>query len=412
MGGRLIRNAVALIASGGGTAILGVVFWSIAAHRATPANLGRNSAEIAIMILIASLSQLGFGSTFERFLPIAGNRTRQFVVRAYVVCFLIALVLAMGYVSLGLANRVVPTSFGWRALFIVVTAMWVVFALQDSVLVGLRESRWVPVENVLYSLAKLALIPVALTLSSSQGVFLAWTSPVIVVIVVVNWYLFKKRIPEHQARNVSSEALPSRRELTLLTGSQFATLLLNVISPAIVTLIVIQRLGPVASAHYYLPSQIASGASILIGSINRSFLVEASSESEALRDHARVALRAGLVVLIASVVLGGIFAPLILSLFGTTYAASGSTLLRLLFLALPGYTIATFYSSFALLDKRVWWMVVRDVFSTGVYFGTLFVFIGRFGILAMGIASLTEAGLLGVFFLPMLVRRYRATSSS
>jgi O-antigen/teichoic acid export membrane protein len=405
--GRLVRNAVNLIISGAGSAAFGLAFWGVAAHVAQPKTIGRTSAELAAMTLLATLAQLSFGSTFERFLPVAGEQTRLMVTRAYVLCVSIALVLAIVYVTSGLAHTFLPTSFVWRALFVGAVVCWTIFALQDSVLVGLRATRWVPVENILYSIAKLALIPAFMLVTAQQDILLAWLTPVIPVLIVVNWYLFAKRIPEHMAMNSSSEKLPSIRLLISLTIAQYSTLLVTVLSGSVVTLIVIDRLGAVASAHYYLPAQIAGGVAAALWSIDRSFLVEASSEPDALRRHARVALRAGLVVLTASVVLGEILAPEILGVFGRTYAADGTTLLRMFLLSLPGSAITVFYSSFAWIDKRVWILTIREIVSSVVYFAVIFLLIGHFGILAIGIASLVQSGLQGILFLPLIIRRYR-----
>lgn len=364
------------------------------------------------MILISTLSQLSFGSTFERFLPIAGHQTRRFVLRAYALCTVIALVLAMLYLNLGMSRHTVPPGLLWRGIFVVATILWTVFALQEPILVGLRESRWVPVETIAYSLAKLMILPVILAQSMDGGIFLAWNAPVLVAIVAVNWFLFAKRIPEHEAKAVETETLPTARELVKLAGAQYSTVLVSVVSPSVMSLIIITKLGSVANAHYYLPAQIASGAAQFLWSINRSFLVEASSDRHALRMHARVALRSGLAVLAVAMVIGLAAAPWILRIFGADYASSGSTLLRLMLLALPGYAIASFYSSFAWLDRRVWWMAIRDVAGTIVYFIVVFLLIGRLGINAVGIASIVEAGLMGVFFLPTLVNRYRLAVAS
>jgi O-antigen/teichoic acid export membrane protein len=405
--GRLVQNAIALIISGAGSGAIGIVFWAVAAHSATAATIGRTSAEIAAMILLATLAQLSFGSSFERFLPVAGAKTKTFVKRAYVMCTTLGLVVAIAYVALGFSHSFIPKAFGWRALFVVAVVMWTVFSLQDSVLIGLRASKWVPVENILYSVVKLALIPAFIVASRSQGVLLAWIAPVAVMIIVVNWYLFRKRIPEHEATSTASEALPSVRELISLTGAQYATLLITIATSSIVTLVVINRLGAVASAHYYLPAQIMNGVALSIWSIDRSFLVEASTDRHDLRRHARSALRTGIFILGASIILGEILAPEILRIFGAGYAASGTTLLRLLLLGLPGTAVTAFYSSFAWIDRRVWILTVREVVATMVLFGLIFVFIGHFGILAIGIASAIESGVQGVLFLPILIKRYR-----
>jgi O-antigen/teichoic acid export membrane protein len=230
--GRLIKNAVALMISSGGTALIGVAFWGVAAHLVPPSAIGRTSAEIAAMVLLANLAQLSFGSIFERFLPVAGKQTRSFVTRAYVMCVTFALVAAVIYVSTGNANRFLPSSIAWHATFVAAVVMWTLFILQDSALIGLRATKWVPVENILFAVAKLALLPVFIAASKSQGVFLAWSAPVALVIVGVTWYLFGTRIPDHEATVVTAESLPTTRELIVLAGAQYATILFSVFTPA------------------------------------------------------------------------------------------------------------------------------------------------------------------------------------
>jgi O-antigen/teichoic acid export membrane protein len=398
---------MALVVSGAGSAVIGLVFWGFATHLVSAATIGRTSAEIAAMTLLAQLSQLSFGSIFERFLPVAGDQTRAFVTRAYTVCVSVALIIAIAYVSSGLGHSFLATLFVWRALFVVAVILWTIFSLQDSVLVGLRATRWVPVENILYSLAKLALLPLLIIATASEGIFIAWLIPVVVMIIVVNWYLFRRRIPSHVALNLSSEGLPSTHELILLAGGQYASLILNVLSGSIVTLIVIDRLGAVTSAHYYIPAQIAGGASILLWSITRSFTVEASTEPDRLRHFARVTLRTMVVALVPTVVIGFIIAPELLGIFGRNYAAQGTTLLRMLLLALPAIAVTSFYCSFALLDKRVWLFAIREFASAVIFFAVFLALIGHFGILSIGIAAMVESGVQGIFFLPILIKRYR-----
>ncbi|HWD95588.1 MAG TPA: hypothetical protein VG246_04120 [Acidimicrobiales bacterium] len=410
--GRLVRNAVALMISSGGTALLGVAFWAIAAHLATSSAVGRTSAEITAMILLSSLAQLSFGTIFERFLPVAGTQTRGFVVRAYVMCIIVAFALTSIYAFSGLANSYLPTSLLWRTLFVLAVVFWTIFALQDSVLIGLRASTWVPVENILFAIIKLALLPILIATSPNEGIFLAWSAPVTLTLIAVNWYLFRKRIPEHEALKAPAESLPRSKELVILAGAQYATLLFSVLTPSIVTLIVIQRLGAIANAHYYLPAMISTSLSIFLLSVSKSFVVEAASEPHALRHHTNMAIATMSAVLVPCVLIGVIFAPLILRVFGTEYAVHSTTLLRMLLLSLPLSAVSIFYSAFAWLDRRVWWMALRDLISAVIYFGVLFLLIGHFGIVSIGIASLVSSALLGIFFLPISFRRYRLTTNS
>jgi O-antigen/teichoic acid export membrane protein len=205
------------------------------------------------------------------------------------------------------------------------------------------------------------------------------------------------------------ESLPSTRDLILLAGAQYTALLTGVFMPALLSLIVIQRLGAVANAHYFLPNMIASGLGLFCWSIVRSFLVEASHEPDQLRSHANSAMRTMIVVLVPSVVLGYIFAPEYLRIFGASYSTQGTTLMRMLLLSLIGTTVMVFYSTFAWLDKRVWWMTVRNLGSSLVQLVLVFVLIGHFGIEAIGIAALVNAAITFVVFLPISIRRYRLT---
>ena len=390
--GSLVQNAAALMISSAGTAVLGLVFWVIAAHITSAKFIGRASAEIAAMTLLATLAQLSFGPIFERFLPVAGTRTRNFVKRAYALCLAVALIAAVVYLSVGFGHNFIPPSFGARALFVVAVVLWTIFVLQDWVLTSLRAARWVPVENILFALAKLALLPAFLAVTAIQGIFLAWSLPVIAAVGAVTWYLFRKCIPRHEASSPSSENLPWIREIILLAIAQYGTVLLTVLSSSLIVLIVIQRLGPVTEAHYYLPALISNGLALLLWSLESAFLVEASSEPNVLRKNANTAIRVAIVVLVPSIAIGVIFAPEILRLFGATYAAHGTTLLRMLLLSLPGTAVTAFYAAFAWLDKRVWWLAGRELVTAVIYFGLLFLFIGHFGILSIGIASLVTSG--------------------
>jgi O-antigen/teichoic acid export membrane protein len=409
-GSHLIQNAVALMVSSGGTAVLGIAFWTTASHLTTAENIGRASAEIAAMWLLANLSQLSFGSIFDRFLPVAGKQTRAFVTRAYVLCTCVSLIATDIYLVAGFGRTFIPPSPWWHGFFVVVVALWTIFILQDSVLTGLRATRWVPVENILFALAKLALLPIALVVTVHQGLFVAWSIPVFGAVGLVSWYLFRKRIPQHQATYALMESMPSGREIFLLAFAQYAQSLILVFEPAIVVLIIIQRLGPVQEARYYLPALISGGVSLFLWNLNTSFLVEASHDPSALRQHANQTIRAAIVVLVLTVGIGVALAPEILRVFGPSYATHGTTLLRMLLLSLPGIAVSFFYSAFAWLDRRVWRLAVRDLVTAVIYFGILLTFIGRFGILAIGIAALVTSGLQGIFFLPIAIKRYRATA--
>ena len=54
--------------------------------------------------------------------------------------------------------------------------LWGVFSLQDAALTGLRQAHWVPVENAIFGVLKLALPPALLAWRRAR-VFVGWVWP-------------------------------------------------------------------------------------------------------------------------------------------------------------------------------------------------------------------------------------------
>jgi O-antigen/teichoic acid export membrane protein len=403
----LVSNALALMASSTGSSGIGIIFWAVAAHLASVESIGRASAELSAMSLLASLASLSMGSTFIRFLPVSGDRTRQFVARSYGACTSLALVLALGYIAVGLGHRFLPTGIAWRVLFVVVVAFWVVFALQDAVLTGLRATKWVPVENLLFGLAKLALLPLFMVLIPMEGIFLAWSAPVFFAVALVTRYLFRTRIPAYESVSCGRSFLPSGKEIASILAAQGATQLVAIVSATLMPLIVISRLGAFANGHFYLPWTIEGSFAVLISNVLSSFLVEAAHDPSMMRLHVDRAVRLALLILVPGVAVAVGLAPYLLRIFGATYAEYGTTLLRLLLLALPGTAVTAFFTSFLWLERRMLVLACRQLADATMFLGTTLLLMGHFGLLAVGIASLATEALQTVIFLPGAIGRYR-----
>ena len=371
--------------------------------------MGRATGEIAAVTFLSNLSQLSYGSIFQRFLPSAGLRSRRFILTGYVICVTLSLVLAIAYVASGLTNHFFHSSLNWSIVFILTVALYTVFALQDNVLISLRVSRWVAVENNLFGLLKLALLFPLATFAVGQGIILSWVIPLILAILIVNWYVFRRRLPDYMKTVIPAEPLPTFRCMLSLSIPQFFTAILSTLSTSVITIIVISRLGAVASADYFLVAQVAYTPALFLWSVTRPFIVESAHEPGQQRHHIFQAISALIAILFASMTIGIIFAHKILQLFGPAYADQGTTLLRLLLFALPGTAIAAIYSALAWIDGRVWQLLTREVVVMGFLLTIVMIFIRRDGINAVGYAYVVTAGLEFLVFLPATIRCIRST---
>jgi O-antigen/teichoic acid export membrane protein len=207
----LFRNGYLLMLSSIAMSGISMVYWALAARLYTPEAVGLNSAVISAMVFVAGVSHLELGSALVRFVPRAGRATRRFVSYAYLATVIMtAAACVVAVLGLGVWFPVLGTMGGsvtWGVWFIVATVAWSVFGLQDDVLTGLRRTVWVPVENTVFAVAKIALLLLLAASFPRYGIFAAWTLPVVVAILPVSVLIFRYLIPRH-ARLTREQEIP------------------------------------------------------------------------------------------------------------------------------------------------------------------------------------------------------------
>ena len=83
--------------------------------------------------------------------------------------------------------------------FVVALALWGLFTLQDAALTATRQAPWIPIENSLFGVLKLAALPIFLVAGAVNGVYLAWVLPMALLLIPVNLLVFRRAIPAHMA---------------------------------------------------------------------------------------------------------------------------------------------------------------------------------------------------------------------
>lgn len=338
----LHRNAYALVASGGITALLGLLYWSVAARRYSPHELGVQSAVISAMLFLAGLAQLGLIPVVMRFLPVAGSRARSVVVRCYGVSTVVALAGAAIFL-VGTPLWSPPLAFMrssgvWWAAFLVATAATCISALQDGVLTGLRRAKWVPVENGLVSILKILFLVFLAASLPRSGIFASWNIATVLAVICVNGLIFAKvfRGAGGFATSLVGDEFRLRRLIRPALHNHVGNMF-SLASLYAMPLIVVFRLGAKPTAYFAIPWAIYGGLQQITTAMSFSLIVEAVADPAKLRSYLRRTLTHAFAVLVPAVVVVVLFASQLLELLGHQYAAHGTDLLRLLALAsLPG----------------------------------------------------------------------------
>ncbi|MFI6175712.1 MULTISPECIES: lipopolysaccharide biosynthesis protein [unclassified Nonomuraea] len=345
----LFRQGYALMANTVVTGTLGMGYWLLAAHFYTPEEFGRGQAVITAMRLFASLTALGFVGALARFLPVAGRRTPELILRGYGLAAATGGVAALGFLlTLPLWGKTysVLAGFGPGLFFLASVLVWAVFTLQDVVLTGLRKATWVPVNNLVFGLVKMGLLVALASALPDGGIFVSWMIPTALALIPVNWLIFGVVVPRHVKSLGTAHEPPRLRQIGRFLAGDFPGTLSILAIVYLVPVVVATKVGEATFGRFSMAHTLASMIELLAMNMAVSLTVEGSFDRSKLALNCRRALRRGFMIVTPIIVVAIIGAPLILTVFGAEFADEGSTLLRLMALAvLPRVLIEVYLSA-------------------------------------------------------------------
>lgn len=405
-GRAFVSDSLALVVSGLATGALGLAFWAAAARGYPVAEVGRASAVITSAVVLSSVANLSLGAMFERFLPHAGRRAGALVARGHALTSVTAMALGGLFLLLGPDEHLFAT--GWdRAAFPVLVAALSAFALQDQVAVGLERARWVAVKNIAHSVAKLVGLVLLASTASAWAVVGAWGATAAVA-AAVTAVAVRRRL---RSRSAAHEAprLPARRELFAYFGASSGISTLTLVTPLLLPLVVVARLGVEGNAYFAVTWTLVSALSMLLLVVVGPYVAAASSTASPAR---RAALtRRFATVLAALGVGGGAFlagvAPFGLALVGEHYREAGAPLLLLMAVSVPLSVVGWLYTGLARVHRRLGLAVLVQAVHSAVVVGGAWVLLVPLGLRGVGVAHVAAEVLTCAVLLVPLARWLR-----
>jgi O-antigen/teichoic acid export membrane protein len=396
------------------TSVTGFAFWIVAARLFSSHLVGEGSALVAAMTFISVVCQLNMGTGILRFLPV----TKLDPARAILAAYLLAVVAsALGAAAFLFVAPAVADSYDFLTdstslalLFAFATVACGIFALQDAVLIALREAVWVPAENGIFGVAKILALPLAAMAGFSQSIFVSWVVPMALLLIPINYLIFARFLPRRIA--VSGELSPierfGRRGLGKFMAQDYLASILTQGSTTLVPVVVLGILGGSRGAYFYIPFTIVNAFDLLFIRVSASFTVEASM---ATGDVPRLVHKT--IARFGPVAVGGVLAliasaGLILLPFGSDYSEAGTSVLRLLAAASLVRAGVALYCAICRVEGRTFQVFVVQAATFLLTFGLIYAFGARGGLDGVGIAWLLANLAVAVPILPGLVRLGRA----
>lgn len=404
----LYRNGYALLFSGIISAGLGMVYWLLAARLYTPEIVGLNSALIAAIMFLSGIAQLGLNSLLTYFIPRAGARAGALVGVAYalstVAAALVGVLFVWGINLWAPELRTVVSTPTMVGAFVVAVIAMTLFTLQDSVLIGLRQSLWVPAENTAVAVAKVILLIGIVGAWQQYGIIAAWMVPILLSLWPVSWTIARHFLPNHQRTEQNRAVGFTLREIRYHGMGNYIGGLFSLSSTKLLPVIVAQMLGAEANAYFYIPWMITTSLQLIPQSMATSFTVEATHENSRQTEYYRKVIGQCLRLLLPLTLLISVGAPYILAFFGTEYAAQGTMVLRLLPLALIPNVFVAMYLSMARLQNRMGTVIVVQGALCCLMLGLSYFFLQWWGISGVGAAWLaTQSAIAMVLYIPKLI---------
>jgi O-antigen/teichoic acid export membrane protein len=379
----LYRSSFALMLTTGLNGILGFAYWVLAARLYPAKAVGIGAGAISAMTLVSSFGWVGLQYVLLRYVPVAGRAQARLVRLSYAAAIAISL-LATGIFLAGFARLAGLGILTESPLTVMAFAMcivfWVLFSLQDPVLIGLRRAGWVPIENATFGAIKAILLVAFAASASAWAILGAWVLGLVGLVLVINVALFGRLLRREQTM---PSRLPAQRQLIRFAAGHHFVAVTAAIPDSLVSLLVLAFMPGAANAYYYAAWAVSFSFRLLAVNMSSALIVEGALAESKIRSLVRQVSRLAVVVVVPLVVLVVVGADQIMSAFGPEYTQAAN-LLRLFAVALIPFTIVNFVIAVERIQERVGQAMLIAGVSTLVTIGLDLLLIPSLGLTGAG----------------------------
>jgi O-antigen/teichoic acid export membrane protein len=411
----LLINSLYIMISTVVTAIIGYLYWIVAAHFYVAHDLGLASALISIMTLTSTLADLGVSSMLVQILPRRKTDVEwSLTLNAGLITSTLASILAAVIMIVVLPLFSHQFAILWQnviyaIVFVVGVPLGTIVTLLDQAFVAERTASNILLRNVVFALIKLFLL-VPLTFIGALGVFSSWVLA-LAIALILGGLLLVTRLSRTYFLTIRSIVRQVQTMFSSLAGHHFINLG-GKASLYLLPVLVTVRLSPVDNAYYYTASMVGTFFFMVSASVAVSLFAEGSHNAEdVLHKAASSSVIIGMLLGPAMLIsfLGGRY---ILLLFGPNYVQHALSLLTILTIAAVPDAITNIYVSILRIQKRLRWAALLNLGMALLSLTIAWVLLPILGILGAGLAFLIAQAVGSLIAGVDLFRYYRHSISA
>jgi len=387
-GWSIVSNAGSLAGTTAVTALLGFVYWGIAARHFSPEAIAVASAALSAMLLLGTLASLGWGTLLIGELPRQPERQGALLTTAILVTATVGAVLGVLFAVFGPIFFVRLRAFSadvWVVgLFSSGVSLTAATLVLDQAVIGMLRGSFQFWRNLVFSASKLgAVIACGIWWTQKNGVTIygTWTMGIVVSLVA----LLGIALRAGSSVRVWRPEVRVARELSRKALDHHILNLALQMSPLILPLLATNLLAANASAGFYIALIIANGVSVLPYALSVVLYAVGDADRVLLAQKVRLTVSLSLFAAVASNVFLLFGGPVILALFGHSYRLEGVTILTILVLGIFPLLVKDHFVAIRRIQGRVLQTAILAV--TGGVSEVVFAAVGGYLHGATGLAS-------------------------
>ena len=353
---RLLNVFASQVGSHVGGALLGLVFWMLAARTLTPQQLGLGAALVAAMTLLSEFGLLGVDTLLlERLKSVAVTDRRAILTTGLAIAAIGGALVTTVWLGISALLRLSGTlgdlSLSTGLLLGGATAIAAVCFAFDQAAIGMGASSVQLRRNILASCLRIGFLlgAIALDFRSGQVILVSW-------IVGLAGSLLVSRIRRHMLPK--AEVTPRRRWDLVRTywstavGHQGLTLAMG--AGSLMLPVVVASMMPAEQTAYFSQARLLSDTALALPFFLTIALFATVQDLEGFRHKARRTILIGMVLTLCVIAAAALVGRYVLLLFGAEYARASLPLLMLLLAAGPLLVIKDHFAVLRRLQgKRV-----------------------------------------------------------
>jgi O-antigen/teichoic acid export membrane protein len=415
----LVRNSLYMMFTTVETAGLGYVFWIVAARVFSAAQVGIASAVMSLCSTVALLTYLGPAAMLvERLHTYEQSQAwNSFIVRMCVATAAVTAVIAAVTIPLIAHAKGYGSYFsgaGAAVLAVTGAAVWTVVQMCCSAFVAARRADGLFVVQGLVSVFKVLLIvPLCAIGLGAPGIVVAWVASSVIGAAAGTFWLLPRIGPgaapaeatgEPRAGRARHARLPRRRAdyVSHLVG-QHLTSVGGQMTPLLLPILVVARLGAGHNAYFYITWMIGSVFFMVSPSISQALFAESVRYDSGLHQTVMKAFRIASFLLIPAMVAMVLGGKLILAIFGQAYVGAGYGLLVLLAISAVPDAVSNIAVAVCRATNRLAYSAAINLASLFVAVAGAWVLMPRFGLLGVGVSWLAAQVLAALACIPVFL---------